>query len=166
KQTEQDIIGPLRKFGVPAAAIVDIDILKDGGKTWSGWLDAVQIPPTLHSSYSVARGDVHKKFDELGIDMKIGGVDALPEPEKNAANQLFDTLDEYDLFVVRKGELETWLKHLSPVGKKTDWTMDVLNKMGSDPSKADYLRPAPDDAWEFSRKIIAWIKNSARKGTA
>jgi hypothetical protein len=28
KQTIQDIIGPLRRFGVPAAAIVDIDILK------------------------------------------------------------------------------------------------------------------------------------------
>jgi AAA domain, putative AbiEii toxin, Type IV TA system len=34
KQTIRDIIGPLRAFGVPAAAIVDIDILKDGGQTW------------------------------------------------------------------------------------------------------------------------------------
>jgi hypothetical protein len=30
KQTIRDIIEPLRAFGVPAAAIVDIDILKDG----------------------------------------------------------------------------------------------------------------------------------------
>jgi predicted ATPase len=165
KQTEQDIVGPLRKFGVPAAAIVDIDILKDGGKTWAGWLDAVQIPPALHGSYSVARGDVHKKFDDLGIDMKSKGVDGLPEPERSAANQLFDMLDEYGLFVVRKGELETWLKHLNPIGKKTDWTMDVLNKMGSDPFKSEYLKPAAGDVWDFSRKIITWMRNSARKGT-
>src|SRR6201999_149428 len=83
KQTIQDIIGPLRKFGIPAAAIVDIDILKDGGKTWTGWLDAAQIPAALHNGYGVVRGDVHKKFLELGIDMKgSGGVDALPEAER------------------------------------------------------------------------------------
>lgn len=166
KQTIQDIIRPLRKFGVPAAAIVDIDILKDGGKTWTGWLHAVQVPSTLHPGYGVARGDIHKKFVDLGIDMKTGGgVDALPAPEKAAANQLFDTLDEYGLFTVRKGELETWLRHLGAVGKKTDWTVDVLDRMGSDAMQPSYLKPSAGDAWDFMRKIIAWVKNPARKGT-
>ena len=31
KQTEKKIIAPLRKMGIPAAAIVDIDILKKNG---------------------------------------------------------------------------------------------------------------------------------------
>jgi AAA domain, putative AbiEii toxin, Type IV TA system len=44
KQTIRDIVGPLRTFGVPAAAISDIDILKDGGNTWTGWLGASQVP--------------------------------------------------------------------------------------------------------------------------
>lgn len=166
KQTIQDIIGPLRKFGIPAAAIVDIDILKDGGNTWTGWLDAVRIPPALHNGYGAVRGDIHKKFAELGIDMKTcGGVRGLPDPEKDAADQLFDTLDEYGLFVVRKGELETWLKDLDAVGKKTDWTIDILDKMGSDPTKPVYLKPAAGDVWNFTRKIIAWINNPTRKGT-
>ncbi len=166
KQTIQDIIGPLRKFGIPAAAIVDIDILKDGGKTWTGWLDAVRVPVALHNGYGVVRGDVQKKFIELGVDMKTGGgVDGLPEPERAAANQLFDTLEEYGLFVVRKGELETWLKNLNAGGKKTDWTISILDKMGSDPAKPAYLKPAAGDVWDFNRKIITWIKDPARKGT-
>ena len=166
KQTIQDIVGPLRKFGVPAVAIVDVDILKDGGKTWTGWLDAIQVPGALHPGYGVARGDIHKKFVELGIDMKAGGgVCALPVPEKAAANQLFDTLDEYGLFTVRKGELETWLKNLGAVGKKTDWTIDALDKMGSDPTQAGYVTPSTGDAW-LRRKIIAWVRNPARKGTS
>ena len=33
KQTIRDIIAPLRGFGVPAVAISDCDILKDGGDT-------------------------------------------------------------------------------------------------------------------------------------
>jgi hypothetical protein len=82
-----------------------------------------------------------------------------------AANQLFDTLDEYGLFVVRNGELESWLKHLKPVGKKTDWTVDILEKMGSDPSSATYLKPDASDVWEFMRRITQWIKNPSRKGT-
>ena len=166
KQTIQDIIEPLRKFGVPAAAIVDIDILKDGGKTWSGWLSAAQIPAAMHTGFGVIRGNLHKRFADLDIDMKNdGGVGALPESDRAAANELFDTLDEYGLFVVRNGELETWLKGLGAVGKKTDWTIDVLKKMGSDPAKEGYVIPEADDVWAFMRKITAWIKNSSRKGT-
>jgi hypothetical protein len=166
KQTIQDIIGPLRKFGVPAAAIVDIDILKDGGKTWTGWLDAIQVPSPLHLGFGVTRGDIRKKFVDLGTDMKTGGgVDALFASDKAAANQLFDTLDEYGLFTVRKGELETWLRHLAAAGKKTDWTVDVLDKMGSDAMQPSYLKPSAGDAWDFMRRIIDWVKNPARKGT-
>jgi ABC-type cobalamin/Fe3+-siderophores transport system ATPase subunit len=169
KQTIQDIIGPLRKFGIPAAAIVDIDILKDGGDTWTGWLKAVQIPEDLRNGYGVQRGNIHKKFVDSNIEMKTaGGVDAhaLPAAVRSAANQLFDTLDDYGLFVVRKGELETWLKQLKAVGKKTDWTIDVLDKMGADPGKAGYLKPQSGDVWAFMHKIIAWIKNPDRKGTS
>jgi predicted ATPase len=167
KQTIQDIIGPLRKFGIPAAAIVDIDILKDGGKTWTGWLDAAGVPSALHNGYGVVRGDVYKKFLDQGINMKTGGgVDALPCPEKSAANQLLDTLDEFGLFVVRKGELETWLKRLNAIGKKTEWTIDILEKMGSDPTKPQYVRPDASDVWDFMRKIVTWIDNPSRKGMA
>jgi len=75
-------------------------------------------------------------------------------------------LADYGIFVVRKGELENWLQSLNASGKKTDWTISVLEKMGSDPASTDYVKPAQGDVWDFMRSIVVWIKNSARKGTA
>jgi hypothetical protein len=166
KQTIQEIMGPLRAFGVPAAAIVDIDILKDGGSVWTGWLEAAQMPKTLHGGLGQVRGDLHKKFSNAQIDMKAaGGIDALPA-EKQAAAELFDTLGQYGVFVTRRGELEHWLKALNVPGKKTDWTIAMLDRLGGDPSAPDYVRPENGEVWDFIREIVSWIKNPSRKGTS
>jgi len=165
KQTIQDIIGPLRSFGVPAAAIVDIDVLKDGGQTWTGWLSSGQVPKALHNGLGQTRGDIFKAFRDKGINMKTdGGVDALATGDKAAANDFFDMLAEYGIFAVRIGELERWLPHLQAAGKKTDWVISALDKMGSDPTAANYLKPVTGDVWDFMRRIVGWIKNPARKG--
>ena len=37
-------------------------------------------------------------------------LDVLDNSEKEACNNLFDQLDEYGIFAVRKGELESWFK--------------------------------------------------------
>ena len=167
KQTIRDIVGPLRAFGVPAAAIVDIDILKDGGTNWTGWLQAAQVPNALHGGLGQVRGDLKKRFEDARIEMKTaGGVDALNNGDKNAANEFFDTLGQYGVFVARKGELECWLKELNVPGKKTDWTIAMLEKLGADPKDASYVHPARGDVWDFMRSILGWIKNTARKGTA
>ena len=166
KQTIRDIMGPLRAFGVPAAAVADIDILKDGGANWTGWLRAAQIPDALHGGLGQMRGDLLKRFEHTGIDMKAdGGVDALSGGDKSAANELFDTLDQYGVFVARRGELEHWLQELRVPGKKTDWTIAMLEALGSDPNHTDYVRPKSGDVWDFMRNIVAWIRNPARKGT-
>lgn len=34
KQTVHRIVGPLRRMGIPAAALVDIDVIKEGGVVW------------------------------------------------------------------------------------------------------------------------------------
>lgn len=167
KQTIKDIIGPLRQFGVPAAAIPDIDIVKDGGKTWTDWLTAAQVPGALHDGYAAQRASIKNCLISSGRDMKTeGGVDVLNVSDRAAANHLFDTLEEYGVFVVRGGELENWLTHLEVGGKKTDWTVAMLERLGSDPTDPSYVHPAANDVWDFMLKIIAWIKNSARKGTS
>jgi hypothetical protein len=167
KQTIKDIIGPLRQFGVPAAAIPDIDILKDGGKTWTDWLAAAQVPNALHTGYASQRAVIKERMEKSGKDMKRdGGVSILEPGDQLAANQLFDTLDSYGIFVVRDGELEDWLKHLNVTGKKTDWTVRMLQKLGSDPASAEYVRPTEGDVWTFLRKIVAWINDPSRHGTA
>lgn len=165
KQTIKDIIGPLRRFGVPAAAISDIDIIKDGGKTWTDWLDSAHVPKALHAGYQNQRGTLKSCFESSRRDMKTeGGVACLTGSDRDAADQLFDVLTEYGVFVVRIGELESWLADLNVSGKKTDWTIGMLERLGSDPSNATYIRPSSDDVWAFLRKIAAWIKDSNRKG--
>jgi hypothetical protein len=96
---------------------------------------------------------------------KKGGVAQLGRDDKEAANNLFDSLEQYGVFVVRSGELEAWLPSLQAVGQKTDWTISALQKMGSDPTRPDYVRPANDDVWHFMRTIVKWIKDPSRKGT-
>jgi hypothetical protein len=167
KQTITDIMGPLRQFGVPAASIPDIDVLKDGGKTWTDWLTAAQLPSALHSGFAVQRAAVKAAFDASGKDMKRdGGVEALPVSDRLAANQLFDNLQDFGVFVVRGGELESWLKSLKVPGRKTDWTVAMLERLGSEPTAPEYVRPASGDVWDFMRGIAAWISAPSRKGTA
>jgi hypothetical protein len=166
KQTIRDIIEPLRAFGVPAAAIVDIDILKDGGSTWSGWLKAANLPSAMTGSLGVLRGDLHKRFVDSKIDMKADGVEALKGSDRDAVIELFDKLDQFGVFVTRNGEIESWLRHLNVPGKKADWTVAMLERLGDDSSKREYVHPATDDVWEFMRRLVAWIRNSERKGMA
>jgi hypothetical protein len=155
----------LRAFGVPAAAIVDIDILKDGGSTWGGWLKAANFPPAMTGGLGQLRGDLHRRFTDSGINMKVdGGVEALDPSDKTAANELFDTLEQFGVFVTRGGEIENWLSHLNVPGKKADWTVAMLERLGSDPTDASYVHPAAGDVWQFIRSIVAWVKNSNRKG--
>jgi predicted ATPase len=87
KQTIVEILQPLRKFGVPAAAIVDIDILKDGGKTWLDWLNAANIPDGSKNGYATQRAEILKKFLDPS-KMKEGGIGLLPPGDKNAATEL------------------------------------------------------------------------------
>lgn len=167
KQTIKDIIGPLRKFGVPAAAVPDIDIIKDGGKTWADWLKAAQVPDALLGGYGQQRATINSEFTLTGKDMKTdGGVETLSSSNKAAANELFDNLEQYGIFPFRHGELENWLKDLGVRGKKTDWTVAMLERLGSDPADPNYVRPGPGDVWEFIGKVVDWVRNPARKGTA
>lgn len=165
KQTIREIIGPLRGFGVPAAAISDIDIVKDGGKTWSHWLKAAQMPGALHTGYGQTRSAIDAALRATGKDMKTeGGVNLLGPSEKEAANKLFDDLDTFGIFTVRRGELENWLPVLGVPGKKTDWTVAMLERLGSDPGSSDYVKPGAGDVWAFMERIVNWIRNSSRQG--
>lgn len=166
KQTIKDIVGPLRQFGVPAAAVTDIDILKDGGSTWMQWLAAAQMPEALHGGYQSQRQAVLNEFQKTGKDMKRdGGTDVLKGDTREAANQLFDDLNAYGVFPVRSGELESWLKPLGVTGSKTKWTVAMLEALGGDPSSQDYVRPGPGDVWQFLQGVIGWIAEPTRKGT-
>lgn len=165
KQTVQTILRPLRKLGIPAAGIVDVDVLKDGGTTWTNLLSGANVPGIAHGSLATMRSAVKQAMDSTGRDMKRdGGIAVLNPPEREAAENLLAQLGEYGIFVVPGGELESWLKHLGASGHGPSWLISVFERMGEDPDAADYLKPSLDDVWTFMQNIKGWLIDSNRKG--
>jgi hypothetical protein len=165
KQTTKTIIRPLRELGIPAAAIVDVDILKEGGTVWSSFLDAGFVPEIDRQSLALTRKAILDKFSASGKDMKSdGGIDLLDASDKEAANNMFDLLAKYGLFVVRHGELESWLKSVGAIGKKTSWLIDMFEKMGEAPESPSYIRPSKGDVWDFISSSRKWLVNQERSG--
>ncbi len=165
KQTIPTITKPLREMGVPAAGIVDVDILKEGGVVWKKFLEGGFVPAIAHEPLSSMRAAIKKRLEESGLNMKRdGGVDILSHDDKEAANNLFDQLQEYGLFVVRGGELESWLKELNANGLGPAWLIEVFEKLGEDPEHPDYVKPSNSDVWYFINELRIWFFNQQRKG--
>jgi ABC-type cobalamin/Fe3+-siderophores transport system ATPase subunit len=163
KQTAREIFGPLRRFGVPAAAVFDIDIIKD---RFSETLDAAQVPTPSRAPWGQWRSAVKDAFVVADIDMKQPyALNRLPGDTQTAANDLFDQLDQYGVFVVRNGELEAWLASAGITAKKTDWAVAMLERLGESKDSTAYIPTGDDDVWRFVRDIAAWVRSPARKGT-
>ena len=62
KQTVWDIVRPLRELGIPAAGIVDIDVLKDGGAVWAKPMSGAFVPALSHASLGTERGPALQQF--------------------------------------------------------------------------------------------------------
>ncbi|WP_369752342.1 ATP-dependent endonuclease [Flavobacterium sp. WC2409] len=167
KQTIHEILRPLREMGIPCAAIVDVDVVKEGGTVWTNLLSSANVPNVTIKSTGISRGHLKSAFDAKGINFKTnGGVDVLDNPDKEACNNLFDQLDEYGIFAVRNGELESWLKSLGTTSNHSpEWLIEIFEKLGEDPSSATYVKPTSGDIWEFIFKIKTWFTNPTRKGT-
>ncbi|MDI5888938.1 ATP-dependent nuclease [Flavobacterium yafengii] len=167
KQTIHEILRPLREMGIPCAAIVDVDVVKEGGTVWTNLLNSANVPNVTIQSTGISRGYIKSAFDAKGINFKTnGGVEVLDNPEKEACNNLFDQLDEYGIFAVRKGELESWLKPLGTTASHSpEWLIEIFEKLGEDPSSATYVKPSVGDIWDFIFKIKTWFSNPTRKGT-
>jgi len=165
KQTVQTIIRPLRDLGIPAAGIVDIDVLKEGGGVWSGFLEGGFVPQIERQALALSRGAIKSKIDATAKDMKKeGGIELLAGAEREAAINLLERLLEYGLFVVPKGEIESWLPALGARGHGPNWLIDVFEKMGEDPASTEYVKPRPGDVWEFIASVRRWLTNPSRKG--
>ena len=165
KQTVQTIIRPLRELGIPAVGIVDIDVLKEGGTVWSNLLASAYIPQISHEHLSNIRLAIKKQLEQSGKDMKRdGGIEILKDAEKEAANNLFDQLAQYGVFVVRNGELESWLEDLGSTGHGPNWLVSIFAKMGEDPNLSDYLVPTDNDVWQFIGSLKNWFFDANRKG--
>jgi ABC-type polar amino acid transport system ATPase subunit len=169
-QTIPRIIKPLRKLGIPAAAIMDIDVIADP----KGW---IQIYEMLNIEKLTQEGieRLRLKCEKTLLDIpetsdgkkryKIHGVDCINGREYQEICHLIMILEEYGLFIVDVGELECWLSSLGiPIGPKKTWLTRIFTVMGSDPASSNYVLPTDKDVWKFIMKIKIWMENSKRKG--
>ena len=165
KQTIQTVLKPLRNLGIPAVGIVDVDILKEGGLPWSRFLEGGFVPELERDALGVWRKSICNKLEETGKNMKRdGGLSILDGESKEAAENLCEGLCKYGLFVVKSGELESWLPELAATGHGPSWLIDVFQKMGEDPEGEEYLRPGIDGVWSFLAEVKRWLSNPERKG--
>lgn len=166
KQTVWNIVDPLRKMGIPAVGIVDVDFIKCGGAEFTKALKAVGIPDALHTSFSDMRNKTHNFLLATTKCMKRdGGIHLLKDGELAVAQKLISDLAEYGLFIIPGGELESWLKQLGCSSHGPGWLIQIFEKIGTDPLDPNYLKPATGDVWAFMEGIHAWISNTNRKGT-
>ncbi|WP_082655703.1 ATP-dependent nuclease [Aureimonas sp. D3] len=165
KQTIPIIVSPLRKLGIPAAAIYDIDYVKDGGGVATRFLEAAGIPALTQSGLSTTRAAILRALQEAHPEYKTkGGIAVLPEGDRNAANEFFDQLDQYGAFVVRGGELESWLSELQQRGHGSNWLIPIFERLGEDPESDSYVHPGENDIWEFMDRVARWLADPRRKG--
>lgn len=162
KDSVNKIVGPLRALGIPVAAILDIDAINQE-TNFPVLLEAINYPEP-HISIKLERTGVWS--DLISDDNKPksdGGIALLNGAAKEKAENLFDRLDQYGLFVLRHGEVEHWLPGLS-VPRSKRWLRNIFEALGSDPKAPDYVNPHDDDVWAFLDKVAAWIKDKARRG--
>jgi len=165
KQTVWEIVKPLRELGIPTVGIVDIDVLKEGGQVFTKLLEGAFIPQLNHQPYHNQRKSLYDTFNATGQNWKIkGGIDLLNGEDKEACSNFLNQLTDYGVFVIQKGELESWLKHLNGTGHGSNWLIDVFSKMGDNPENDNYIKPTDGDVWDFIGDIKNWIENPNKKG--
>jgi len=171
-QTCANIIAPLREMGIPAAAVVDLDVLLSDDL--SKLMASAYIPEITIAGWTQIRAKIKAAFKkklnpgedtkELARLVKTAGISALDGDEHESGERLIADLSSYGLFLVPVGEVERWLSKLGVAGHGSRWLVPMFEKMGSDPEDSSYTRPAEGDVWTFVRGIAAWISDPLRRG--
>jgi len=168
KQTLSRILEPLRKVGVPAAAISDLDVFNMNDTNWTDLMSSIGIPQTEHHKLDSDRKKIISEFDSGSLKTSNAihkiGINAL-SATRSDAQKLIQLLNEYGLFIIPNGELETWLSGLGVGGHGPEWLVKIFSKLGSDTEDKNYVKPSSNDVWEFMDEISKWTNNPNRKGT-
>ncbi|HAY3508429.1 ATP-dependent nuclease [Elizabethkingia anophelis] len=165
KQTVWDIVKPLRELGIPTAGIVDIDVIKEGGVVFTKLLTGAFIPELNRQFFNNQRQVLYDTFKSLDKDFKRdGGIKLLVGENREACNNFFEQLTDYGVYIVKNGELESWLKNLGASSHGSNWLINIFEKMGENPDDINYLKPSNGDVWDFIGDLKVWLSNENRKG--
>ena len=148
-------------MGIPAVAVVDLDLLK-GREDFRDLLKATFVPEVFWGPWEEIRERFAQKMK--GEDWKSGGIYRCPREVRQMAETLLASCAEYGLFIVPTGELECWLPELEVGGHGPEWLTAVFMKMGTDPGTPEYQRPSQGGVWRFMQQVAKWIGEPRRKG--
>lgn len=164
------IIAPLRKLGVPAVAILDLDTLTGTKGEWTKFYDAAGLNAAEQTAFEERRNEVSSDLKALGklggqLKCKTTGIAGLKPADKKKATALLNDLGRRGIFIVPKGELECWLSSLNVRRQaKGKWIVAVFKALGSSPGSSGYVPPKSGDVWKFLDEIASWINDPNRLG--
>lgn len=164
KQTIRRIVSLLRGMGIPSAAVVDIDILKNGDLL--ALMKACNVPHGIAQGLSQMKATVLKSFESNSDEWESVGIKCLDGADRETAENLLGQLRDYGIFVVPVGQLENWLTCIGavPTKNKPYWLTKTFELLGTDPDEEGYLSPGHGDVWEFVRCFARWLDDKDRKG--
>lgn len=162
KDAVHRMVAPLRKLGIPAAAVVDLDMVQEG--LFGELLKSCGLPDGVWQGKRDVAARVAEACRIDGVRLKDVGVGGCPNNVRDALSVLVEELQQWGLFLVPSGELEKWLQNLQlTANTKRGWLYKFFEKIGSDPSADEYVRPGSGDVWGFVEAIAQWT-NNARHG--
>jgi hypothetical protein len=163
--TVWDIVAPLRALGIPAAGIVDIDVIQNAGKSFLKMLRGAHIPKATAIGLEAQRSALRCEFEKTGKSYKrSGGIGVLEKENRESCDDWFKQLARYGAFVVPIGEVEAWLETLKVPREKEAWLANIFERMGEDPAASGYVAPSPGDVWDFIGNVGAWLRDANRAG--
>lgn len=166
-QTTARIIAPLRRLGVAAATIIDIDFLLEGkSDAFQSLAEAAGIPPGTRIALGQLRGRLHTLLKPIGKNLKRQGQLCVDGDDRRDLDSLVSQLGKYGVFVVPVGELEGWLVELprEEWNGKSEWLLRTFEAMGEDAAEPTYLQPDAGDVWAFIGQVGEWLHDPRRLG--
>lgn len=164
-QTVGRIVEPLRRLGVPAAAILDLDAIIKGGE-WAPLWRAMHLPDDERQRLADLRLDAERALRATGNGdkpYKRLGLDALEGSDRDVVDHFIRQVALFGVFLVPVGVLENWLPELGIEGKSS-WIERIFAAMGDHPSAAGYVQAADGGPWEFLDTIENWVADPQRGG--
>lgn len=93
--------------------------------------------------------------------VKLKGIEGLPEPLSGELKSLLEDIQRYGLFLVPRGELESWVPGLmegTSKENKSRWATEAARKV-------EVNEQGDDDVWEFVGSITAFLNAALKRNS-
>lgn len=165
-QRARTLLGPLRRMGIPAVAIIDADtVFADEA---SALMETAGVPKELRHGWKVSLSQITRPKDDKGKYRKVkyDVIRGLSSTSREVLDHVIGGLATYGVFVVPEGEVEDWLRPDVVVSRddKPLWLDRAFAWLSLDPSAPGYHAIGVGGVWTFLRGVACWVQDPGRKG--